>query len=860
MKKSKHPLLLRRAILASITVFLLGTVAASSIVYYNYVNEQLYQESISQLTELTTQLFEKLSVQIDLQWSYLGKIKNELESKSAWSEAEIAEKLTHFEDHLAPEGTSLLFRVIDETGDYYTDEGKLGYWTGNQYLSGKKKESFPINNPTETTNYMAFAIKPDASISVDGKAVERFVLLRSMKDMAVFFQSSAFNNRNIAYITNEYGLIFYRTGSLEGINYDGMNAIEFLQDKEFPHESFASLYERVQKGETVYADVKIDGNRYYFAHNPFKDYGWEITIIVSASSVATSATTMVESITRIFLLMLLIFIILFGAGLYFIVKISKDRALIKAKQENETRLEKLNEELSKSKQETEEALAIARYATNAKSQFLASMSHDIRTPMNAIVGISKLMENEINNPEKLTYYVNKLHHSSEYMLGLINDILDMSKIESGDVHLNALPVKMAEQVGQIESIIRAQSNEKNQEFTVVAHEIKHEYLIGDSVRLRQMFMNLLSNAVKYTQNGGHILFELKEVPCEREGYAKVLTSVKDDGYGMSKEFQKKMFEPFAREVNSLTNKVSGTGLGLPITKSVIEMMGGTIECESEIGKGTRFDVWLELPIDPDSHASSEIRKILLVSKEEMLITNLRSSLAERKAELIVVSDEEEALAYLDKNKADVALLSDYLSKKDLSSFVSKLKEKQSLYVFCVDYAYKEHVRDILVSSGVDGLIARPFFYENLLIAMENAKKKTQEEEETHSFLKGKRFLCAEDNELNAEILEALLTMQGASCKIYPNGEEIVKAFASVKPGDYDAILMDVQMPVMNGLEATKAIRESENPLGKKMIIIAMTANAFNSDVKECLDAGMDAHLSKPLDIAAFEHLLQSLMS
>ena len=680
-----------------------------------------------------------------------------------------------------------------------------------------------------------------------------------MKDMASFFTSTAFKSNNLAYITSKLGRVLYRTGSLNGVDPDVTNLTEYLEVQEFPHESFASLQEKINDGERVYADLVIDGNRFFFIHDPLQQYYWEITILVSASDVAKTSTAMVASLSLMFLVIALIFLILIGLGVFFITKISRDKALIQVKEQSQAKLEQTNKELSEAKLKTEEALAIAKYATNAKSQFLANMSHDIRTPMNAIVGISKLMENEINNPEKLSYYVNKLHHSSEYMLGLINDILDMSKIESGDVHLNMAPVKMAEQVGQIESIIRAQSNEKNQEFTVVAHEIKHEYLIGDSVRLRQMFMNLLSNAVKYTQNEGHILFELKEVDSDKEGYAKIITSVEDDGYGMSEEFQKKMFEPFAREGNSLTNKVSGTGLGLPITKNIIEMMGGTIECRSAMGKGTRFDVYLEIPIDQDNHASKEIEKVLLISKEETLITNLRSSLSEREAELIVVPSEEEALNYLEKEGVDVVLLSGYLSKKDLKAIVTKFKEKRSLYVFCVDYAYKERVRDTLISSGVDGLIARPFFYENLLIAMENAKKKSQEDEETRSFLKGKRFLCAEDNELNAEILEALLAMQGASCEIYPNGEEIVKAFASVKPGDYDAILMDVQMPVMNGLEATKAIRESENPLGKKMIIIAMTANAFNSDVKECLDAGMDAHLSKPLDIAAFEHLLQRLM-
>ena len=863
MKTKKHPNLARRIVLSSITVLLLGAIVASSIVLYNYTSEQLYQESITQLTELSTQLFEKLKVQVDLQWGYLDKLKSDLEEKSSWDEADIKKELFRFEKDLAPSKKTIMFRVLDEDGYYYTDEGKQGYWTGNEYLDDDdddERKSFLITNWSDNENYMAFVTHPSAEVSIGSKAISRFILLRSMSDMAPFFHSSAFNNKNLAYVTDEKGFILYQTGSLEGVNYEGKNVFSFWEKQTFPHADLESLTQKVAKGEVIYTDIIINGARYYLIHNPLKQYDWEVTILVSASDVAKSSTSMVESLIKIFLILMVIFMVLFGVGIFFITKITRDKALIKTKEENQAHLEQINQELIKSQKEAEEALAIARYATNAKSQFLANMSHDIRTPMNAIVGISKLMEHETSNPEKLAYYISKLRHSSEYMLGLINDILDMSKIESGDVHLNLAPVKLAEQVGQIESIIRAQSNEKEQEFTVYAYGIKHEYLIGDSVRIRQLFMNLLSNAVKYTPNGGHIRYEIKELPSEKEGYAKFLTSVIDDGYGMSKEFQQKMFEPFAREVNSMTNKVSGTGLGLPITKSVIEMMGGSITCDSEIGKGTRFEVSLEVPIDTDDHARSDIKNVLLISEEELLITNLYSAFSEREAALQVVKNEQEALAYLEGNKVDVILLSGYLSKADLKDTVTHLKEKQDTLVFCCDYAYKEHVREALVSSGVDGLIARPFFFDNLLVAIDGAKKATTSEEGARSFLNGKRFLCAEDNELNAEILEALLTMNGATCKIYPNGEEIVKAFSSVKKGDYDAILMDVQMPVMNGLKATKAIRESENPFGKEITIIAMTANAFSSDVKECLEAGMDAHLAKPLDVNALEHLLQRLLN
>ncbi len=861
MKKPKHPRLIEKLALGGFSAILLGALVAASFAFYTYINEQLYQEGITQLTELGTQLFEKLELQIDMQWSYLSKMKASIEGTSSWTVEGLKDEMAHMEWHLAPEGKTIMFRAIDEDGHYYTDEGRQGYWTGNDYLSDEAKESFLITNWADNENYMAFVMKNESNATIEGKKIERVALLRSMTDLTPFFHSSAFDSKNLVYLIDRKGYILFKSGELDGISFGGKNIFSYLEMQTYPHESYASLHAKTASGQTICSDIEINGDKFFILHDPMSQYSWEVITLVSANDVATSASAMVQSIAKLFLTVMIVLLVLIVIGFVFINRIGNDHAAIKVKEEAQKKLEQTNEELTKAKQEADEALKIARKATKAKSEFLASMSHDIRTPMNAIVGISKLMEQESKNPEKMSYYLSKLHHSSEYMLGLINDILDMSKIESGDVHLNAVPVKMAEQVGQIESIIRSQSNEKNQKFTVEVHTIKHEYLIGDSVRLRQLFMNLLSNAVKYTQPGGEILFELEETQADKEGYARIITRAIDNGYGMSKEFQKRMFEPFAREENTLTNKVSGTGLGLSITKSVVELMGGTIECESDLGKGSRFTVTLELPIDQENHSRSDLKRLLLISKDEQLIANVSSSLSEREVEFIHVGDEREALIYLKSKEVDVILLSDHLRKNDLGHAVASLKAKlkKQAFVFCCDYAHNEHVGDLILASGIDGLIARPFFFENLLIALDCAKKDTLQEEAIHSFLKGKRFLCAEDNELNAEILEALLALHGASCKIYSNGEELVNAFASISPGEYDALLMDVQMPVMNGLEATKAIREGPNHLGKEMIIIAMTANAFSSDVEACLNAGMDAHLSKPLDVNALEHLLQKLL-
>jgi two-component system sensor histidine kinase/response regulator len=387
----------------------------------------------------------------------------------------------------------------------------------------------------------------------------------------------------------------------------------------------------------------------------------------------------------------------------------------------------------------EAALEVAEKASKAKTDFLSNMSHDIRTPMNAIIGITTLMKNELHQPEKLAEHLAKLESSGQLLLGIINDILDMSRIESGKTTLNVEKMNLPQQVSQLDSIIRQQAGQRRQIFTINTL-VQHENVLADPNRLNQVLLNILSNAVKYTPTGGHIRLDVEEL-THTEHYAKYRFVVQDDGIGMSEDYQKTLFDPFTREERSGTNKVQGTGLGMAITKSVIDLMGGSISVESATSKGTRFEVVLEFPIDTEADTAQKAPAL-------------------------------------------------------------------------------------------------------------------PEEEDTTSPLSGMKFLCAEDNAINAEILQMLLETKGASCTICPNGQEIVDAFASVKPGDYDMILMDIQMPVMDGLEATRRIRSGENPLGRTIPILAMTANAFLEDMQKSKEAGMDEHLSKPVDISALEQVVK----
>jgi signal transduction histidine kinase/competence protein ComGC len=446
------------------------------------------------------------------------------------------------------------------------------------------------------------------------------------------------------------------------------------------------------------------------------------------------------------------FILLLFAGLFYsISRLSlADQKAEYEKRNNELHLqtmkemEVVNQKLKKAKNAATEALQTAENANKAKTDFLSNMSHDIRTPMNAIIGITSLIRHDAGNKAKVIEYADKIDISSQHLLGIINDVLDMSKIEAGKTVFKYSDFSILDFVQELDTMFHSQIYEKKQTLTIIKENIQHEWVNGDQVHLMQIFSNLLSNAIKYTQEGGKIQLLVEECETNSSVYAKYRFLVSDNGLGISADFKEIIFDPFTRAENSVTNKIQGTGLGMAITRNLVEAMGGTIDVESELGQGSCFEVLMDLKIAED-------RTVALAVQEE--------------------TDEQ------------------------------------------------------------DGNI-----------------------------LQGMRFLCAEDNEINAEILTELLKIEGAECTICENGEEILKAFEQSAPGDYDMILMDIQMPVMNGYEATKEIRRSSHELAKTIPIIAMTANAFSEDIQHSLAAGMNAHVSKPVEMKVLEKTIRSIKS
>ena len=492
-------------------------------------------------------------------------------------------------------------------------------------------------------------------------------------------------------------------------------------------------------------------NPYYLGYCPIESNNTILVCIVAKGVIDNVLRDYQKTVLCTTTLMAGFILLLFAGLFYSISRLSlADQKAEYEKRKNELHLqtmkemEVVNQKLKKAKNVATEALQTAENANKAKTDFLSNMSHDIRTPMNAIIGITSLIRHDAGNKAKVIEYADKIDISSQHLLGIINDVLDMSKIEAGKTVFKYSDFSILDLMQELDTIFHTQIYEKQQTFTIIKENIQHEWVNGDQVHLMQIFSNLLSNAVKYTQEGGEIQFFVEECETKSSVYAKYRFLVSDNGMGMSADFKDTIFDAFTRAESSLTNKIQGTGLGMAITKNLVEAMGGTIDVDSELGQGSCFEVLMDLKIAED-------RTVALAVQEEI-------------------------------------------------------------------------------------------------------------DEQDGNILQGMRFLCAEDNELNAEILTELLKIEGAECTICENGEEILKAFEQSAPGDYDMILMDVQMPVMNGYEATKAIRRSSHELAKTIPIIAMTANAFSEDIQHSLAAGMNAHVSKPVEMKVLEKTIRSIKS
>ena len=719
------------------------------IMSQTYIQNLVYHERLNQMEEVTHQMFRSLEDVIDTHWSEVNVQCNYLYYTPLKTDTEFYRYLKKLPELSNYHERQIELVAVDSDGHYYTENGGMGLLREMNYLADSPQwVSYVSNSLTVDDSRMVFLEQLSTPITLQSGEKEitlrYFGISQSMTQLNDYFRCDAYENNNSVYVLDNDGFKLFNANDTELLK--GHNVYTVLSRMSYLHgSSFAEAKERLDRTGSCYSNAVLDGTEYFYALKQMENAWWTLAFLVPAEYVAVNTQKLVSIVMIIIIVIAMVFSVITVFVGWFLLR-QKQQQELQAEKEANLRLEQynihltqVNDELRQAQDIAAEALQSAERASKAKTDFLANMSHDIRTPMNAIIGITTLMKNELHQPEKLAEHLDKLEKSGQLLLGIINDILDMSRIESGKTTLHVEKMNLPQQISQLDSVIRQQAGQRRQTF-MVNTLVQHENVLADPNRLNQVLMNILSNAVKYTPTGGHIRLKVEEL-THTEHYAKYRFVVQDDGIGMSEDFQKTLFDPFTREEKSGINKVQGTGLGMAITRSIVDLMGGSISVESASGKGTRFEVVLELPIDIE---------------------------------------------------ADTA------------------QKAQAL----------------------------------------------PEEDDAVSPLSGMKFLCAEDNALNAEILQMLLETRGASCTICSNGQEIVDAFASVKPGDYDMILMDVQMPVMDGLEATRRIRNGENPLGRTIPILAMTANAFLEDMQKSREAGMDEHLSKPVDISALEQTVK----
>ena len=517
------------------------------------------------------------------------------------------------------------------------------------------------------------------------------------------------------------------------------------------------------------------------------------------------------------------------------------------------------------------SLEIAKNANAAKSNFLANMSHDIRTPMNAIVGYSTLLIKDADDKNKVIEIGKKITYSSQHLLSLINDVLDMSKIESGRTSLNSDKVDVSEVINNISEIVQVQTKSKKQSFEIKTKGNIPPYIYADKLRLTQILLNLLSNAVKYTEKNGTISLVV-------EGYGNNGQTchfrfiVSDNGQGMSSEFVEKIFEPFSRETNSMTNKIQGTGLGMSITKSIIDLMGGTIDIQSELGKGSVFtvDLIFSVPLDENDDnffADHEITRVLVGDDEIDVTENIQSILSDAGLECDAAiggleSVDKATRAYEDNNSYDVIILDWKMPDMDGVECVRRIRKEigKDVPIFVLSSYDVSEIEDEAKKAGVDLFLPKPFFLSNFQRVLDTYyqnKANTEEEGNNSDDFSGVKILVAEDNEINAEIITELLDSIGIKCVIAEDGLEALRVFTEESPDEFDMIFMDIQMPIMDGYESARRIRASNNTRAKSIPIIAMTANAFEDDVKASMASGMNAHISKPIDFERLKSIIKS---
>lgn len=840
------------------TIFIIFAVLILVAVSGNYVTfleSQLFEERRKHIVEFTDKASEIVDGVIEHSWQQVLACEHMIRYEQLTTTQELLDVLASTSDFI--DKTDSIVFAYDTKGNYYASDLATGRWQQTQLLmTGADDWQLVVTEiPHRDASYFVFMERLSESIRLsDGVEITHLALGVEMDTMRERISVSGFGDQCYTYLINEDGRRLYKYTYADNF-IEGYNVLNAMKDFLIIHGgTYEDFIEQMQERKNTALEFRFtdeNGHKsdWYVANAVLSSENWQILLFVPTEVLGANTSLLLDRTMLFFGAVSLVFLASMVVIIVITMIAKTDKQLMRQKDEANKLLQKAAEE--------------ANSANQAKSDFLSHMSHDIRTPINGIMGMTDIALKNIGNQDKVYDCLNKISGSSQHLLGLINDVLDMSRIESGKTKVNHESFDIRTCINNCASIIGGQLAVRDLELKCEIDEFAHPLLIGDELHLRQVFINILGNSVKFTPDGGTIYMRAKE-KGDADGRALYRFELEDTGIGMKEEFLPHLFEAFAQEDGGMRTTYKGTGLGMAITKKFVDMMGGTIEVTSRVNVGTTFviEIWFDIDVDAkaddskaDFHANLKGMKALLVEDIELNLEIARSILEEEGAVITPAMNGQEAVEAFSNNPPgtfDVIIMDIMMPVMDgitATKTIRALNREDAAVIPIIAMtanAYEEDIRSTR-EAGMDAHLSKPIDVNVLFKTLSHFYPPSQKKER-RTDLKGLKVLLADDVELNLEIAGTVLADEGAEVTMVENGQQAVDLFCSSPTGTFDVILMDVHMPVMDGLDATRAIRRLEREDAGEIPILAMTADVYEEDIRRTKEAGMNGHLTKPLNV------------
>ncbi|MCF2553820.1 hybrid sensor histidine kinase/response regulator [Faecalicatena contorta] len=863
MKKYIAPIL---CVIAFTAFFSVGILYIRS-----YMIQQTVEERTAQLEEMIAQIRTNLEHGMETHWNFLCGIEKAMGGKHYADDKVMMEDIAAMEEEFCTELYGCRLMLLDSMGMAYLDDGEAGIWDDiNRLSDGDYRNTFVTDTSNVDGTFLAFSQKLENPVTIgeNGQKCTHLVMLKSIETLKKYYTTESYGGNAATYIIKQNGVQAYYDADDDIIG--ARNVFKALEEAEDAKgHDFDSIKEHLDSDGIAASNIRLNKTEYFYCLASLDEYDMTLLLLIPAEYVAISTVDMMNSTIQVLIMFVLILIVVMTLAIISFINVQRSSQMVKIEQKN-------NQELNKLRLAAEDALRAAEAANRSKSTFLSNMSHDIRTPMNAVIGFATLAAANVDNTEKVKDYLAKILSAGNHLLSLINDILDMSRIESGRIHLEETEANLSDMLHDIKTIISGQIHAKQLELYMDVIDVTDEDVYCDKTRLNQVLLNLLSNAIKFTAPGGTVSVRVSQLHNAPEGKGIYEIRVRDTGIGMSQEFAERIFEPFERERTSTVSKIQGTGLGMSISKNIIDMMGGTIEVYTEKGKGTEFIIRLALRLQSERRNQERIReleglKALVVDDDFNICDSVTKMLVQvgMRSEWTLSGKEAvlRARQSLEMNDAFHAYIIDWrlpdMNGIEVTRQIRSLGDNTPIIILTA-YDWND-IEAEARAAGVTAFCSKPMFMsdlrESLLTALghQSVKKEVVQPvvgDETDLY-KGRNMLLVEDNELNREIAMEIFGEYGFHIDIAENGAEALDKVAASRPGDYDLVLMDIQMPIMDGYEATWRIRALDDPELSAIPILAMTANAFDEDRKTAAECGMNGFISKPINM---DEVIQALRS